>query len=247
MRQSPSERVGNRRADLLAVQQLGEAEPEEVHADAADALFGLEAEGHDRVQHAHHQADRRAARRGEPEVIGLERRPVGEERAQQHDALDAEVEHAAALAQGLAEGGEEVRRGQSDARRDRRHDHRDREEVAHPRRRRPWSTDAAVAAGGLGRAARLAPTDASNRRGSRPDRAAHRCSPTTKMHDEAVDDVINERCRDLDRSLHRLAPRAARRTGATPGSSTSGWSPPNNAATMPLKPAEPVNPSTSRR
>ena len=106
-----------RRADFLPVDQLREAESEQVDADAADPLFGLEHQRHDGVHAPHHDARQTAGDHAFQKAPGLEHGPVGKERAEEHDTVDAEVEHAAALTERLAQRGEKVRRGQAKARR----------------------------------------------------------------------------------------------------------------------------------
>jgi hypothetical protein len=90
----------------------------------------VEDERDDGVDHAHHRSDGGPGEHGEPQVLLLESNPVGEEGAEQHDAIDAEVEHAAALAERLAESCEGVRRRQPHRRRDRGDEHRNGEELA---------------------------------------------------------------------------------------------------------------------
>ena len=83
------------------------------------------------VDDPHHGSDGRPGEHGEPQVLLLQRHPVGEEGTEQHDAVDPEVEHAAALSERLAEGGEGVRRRQPHGRGDGGDEHRDGEELTH--------------------------------------------------------------------------------------------------------------------
>ena len=119
----------------------------------------LKYNGDQGVDDAHHEADRQAHEHGQPEVSGFERRPVSEERAQQHHAVDAQVEHAAALADRLAEGGEEIGRRQANTGREGGHQDGDGEELAH----------VVAASGSLG-AGPEAPVVLPNPSGRRPSR-----------------------------------------------------------------------------
>ena len=67
----------------------------------------------------------------EQDAVRVQRDVVSAERAEQHDPVDAEVEHAASLPERLAERGEQERCGELDARRDRRGEDRGGEERAH--------------------------------------------------------------------------------------------------------------------
>ena len=126
------QRRGRQRgADVLAVEQLGQPEAEQIHPDAADPLLAVEDERDDGVHDPHHRSDGRSGEHGEPQVLLLQRHPVGEEGAEQHHAVDTEVEHAAALPERLAESGEGIRRRQPHGRSDGGHEHRDGEELTH--------------------------------------------------------------------------------------------------------------------
>ncbi len=121
----------NRSPDLLLEQQITEAQPEDEDPDAADALLGLQVERHHAVQEAHDEADADADEDTEERVVRLQRCVIRTERTEQHDALDAEVEHTRPLAEGLAEACQQEGRCQPNRRRDRRHEHGNSEELAH--------------------------------------------------------------------------------------------------------------------
>ena len=66
------------------------------------------------VEQAEHGAGKGRDQNAGPEVAaGIDGEPAGEG-ACRHDALDAEIEHAGALADQLAHGGEDQRRGDAD-------------------------------------------------------------------------------------------------------------------------------------
>src|SRR5664280_2404049 len=74
-----------RRADELLEQQRAEPEAEEVDADPADALFGLERHADERGDHAHERAGGRSGQDREQQVARLQLDVVGGERPKEHD------------------------------------------------------------------------------------------------------------------------------------------------------------------
>jgi len=63
------------------------------------------------VKQAEHGAGGGGEKEPQPQVAALEDRDPGDEGAKAHDALDAEVDNAGALADQVAEGAEDQRRG----------------------------------------------------------------------------------------------------------------------------------------
>ena len=68
--------------------------------------------------HPEEEADAEADKQSQPYIVGLEHGVVAAERTEQHDAVDPEVEHAAALPVCLAEAGQEQRHREPDRRGD---------------------------------------------------------------------------------------------------------------------------------
>ena len=106
-----------RRGDLgqrQPVGEIGEAGGEQRDADADHMLRQAERHGERRVQQAEHGAGKGRDQHAGPQIAaGIDGEPAGEG-AGRHDALDAEIEHAGALADQLAHGGEDQRRGDAD-------------------------------------------------------------------------------------------------------------------------------------
>ena len=82
-----------------------------VIADAGDVLRQPERHGEQAEQQAHGHAGQRRQQHAGPEVRTLVDGEPADHGPQGHDPLDAEIEHAGPLAQQLAQGGEDQRRG----------------------------------------------------------------------------------------------------------------------------------------
>ena len=108
-------------SDLLLEQQVTHPQAEQVYADTADALLGPQRDRDDRIDQAHEGPDTDSDQEPGDRTAGLEDRVVGAERPEQHHAVDAQVEHAAPLADRLAESGQQERRSQPDSRPDHEH------------------------------------------------------------------------------------------------------------------------------
>ena len=98
---------GQRGTDEPHEKQVAHAQTEYVDADAADTLLGPEGDAHESGDEAHDGADSDADEDPEQVAARLEGDVIAAESAHQHDAVDAEVQHPAALAQGLAQGGQQ--------------------------------------------------------------------------------------------------------------------------------------------
>jgi hypothetical protein len=97
-----------------AVGEIGQTGRQKRDADAHDVLRQAERHGERAMQEAEHRAGQRCDRNARPEVAaGIDCHPA-RERADRHDALDAEVQHASALADQFAHGGEDQGRGDAD-------------------------------------------------------------------------------------------------------------------------------------
>ncbi len=101
-----------REGDAVGVGGGGGGEQRDAEAD--DVLGEAEGHGEDAVQEAEGHAGEKGDGDPAPErKAGVDGEPAGEG-ADDHDALDAEVEHAGALADELAHGREDQRRGDAD-------------------------------------------------------------------------------------------------------------------------------------
>src|SRR5581483_5855838 len=218
--------------DELDEQQVGEAQPEEVDPDAADPLLRLQRDVDERGQEAHHQPDPERHEHAQREALRLVGGVVGAERAEEHDAVDAEVQHAAPLADRLAQGGEQEGGGEGDAGGDGGRKDGGREELAHGAA--PIGSSPATSA--VASAARWASAWASARARrrkysiettkitTRPSMVVTRSVGTPVEACIAVPPTRSPPNKNAERIVH------------------SGLRAPNSPTTMPLKPALPVNP-----
>src|SRR5262249_42580481 len=204
----------------------------------------------------------------EQQRVRLQLRVVGAERAEQHDPVDAEVEDAAPLAHGLAERREQERRRQPDARGNGGRQHGEREELVHSS---STSVAAGLRSGsgrpagaGVARAWSAPGVDRARAAGDDPGRARTGDAASTFVSGPAASSRSRDRRRtySMDTTNTTTSPFSATISAVGTGTAIcsvlpptssppntnddriihSGCSPPNSAATIPLNPAEPVNP-----
>src|SRR6266511_3457434 len=219
-------------------QEVADAQAEEIHADAADALFSLQRDAHDPCEHSHYDADDYPDEHGQPQAASLEDGEVGPESAEQHHAVDAEVQDAASLSHGLAQRCQEERGGQPDPRGRRSRENRDGEELSHPSTLFATGGPSTPPVGSGATPACRAPSAATGRSRTRrrmnsvdtTKTTTNPLSPTMK-----ADGTWTALCTALPPTRRPPKTNADRIVH-------SGCSPPNSAATMPLKPAAPVKP-----
>ena len=108
---------GRRRRDVRqreAIDEIGERGRKQRDADAGDVLRQAERHGQQREQQPDCRAGERRDQHAGPQIgAEIDAHPSGH-RAGREDALDAEIEHARALAQQCAEHAEHVRRRNAD-------------------------------------------------------------------------------------------------------------------------------------
>ncbi len=99
-------------------QDTRQAHAEERQGQAADDLVGLEVDGHDAMQEAQQAARDHARQQPEPRVAGGDHGREADHGADQHHALDAQVQDAGSLGEDLADRREEQHGARRHARRD---------------------------------------------------------------------------------------------------------------------------------
>ena len=139
--QRPERHDGRRRRDVRqreAVDEVGEAGREQRDADAGDVLRQAERHGEQREQKPDDRAGQRRDQHAGPQVRAEIDAHPARHRAGGEDALDAEVEHARALAQQRAEHAEHVGRRDADRGGPEARGEQDVEHAVHRHRSRMW-------------------------------------------------------------------------------------------------------------
>ena len=89
---------------------------EQVEADAADALLRLQVDRHEGHCQAHDRAHDQRSQHAQPQISCNQGNIESRKGAEQHLPFNAQVQNAAALAEGFADGGIQVRCRQPDSR-----------------------------------------------------------------------------------------------------------------------------------
>ena len=111
-RRQEGDRAGLR--EVLA-EHAGQARTEERQGKAGNDLLGLEADRDDGMEHREEPAGHRPEGQPEPRVARRDRRPEGDDRADQHHPFHAQVDDAGPLREDLADGREQQDRPGCDA------------------------------------------------------------------------------------------------------------------------------------
>ncbi len=94
------------RPDHFLEQKVTHSQTEEENANAADTLLRLKGDADESHRQPHDPANNNGRQKSQPGIAICKGDIEGGKRSHQHDALDTEIENAAALAKHLADGGE---------------------------------------------------------------------------------------------------------------------------------------------
>ena len=90
------------RTDQCLEEKAAQAEAEQIEADAADALQRLHRHADEGLQQSHQHTDYDRGQHAYPQIVPLKHHVESKKRAHQHDAVNAQVQYAGALAEGFA-------------------------------------------------------------------------------------------------------------------------------------------------